>query len=237
MNEKAYLAAFDPKDYPPVLVMVDSALFTFHDGQLLVLLVKRSNHPDMGKWSLPGGFVNPALDKTLEDAANRKLLEKTGVTPPYSEQLLTIGSDSRDKRGWSVTVCYTALIAHQKCAPGIDSVSDARWVGVDALEDIDLAFDHRFVITQARERLKQKALYSIVPAYALPEKFTLPELQRIHEILIGKPLQKKSFRRRIEQAELLIDTGQKRQEGGRPAVLYKMRARSGRFTFVRNLEE
>jgi ADP-ribose pyrophosphatase YjhB (NUDIX family) len=224
-------------DYAPVLVMVDSALFTFHEGQLLVLLAKRSIQPDLGKWGLPGGFVDPAQDKSLEDAANRKLLEKTGVMPPYSEQLLTIGNDKRDKRGWSVTVCYTALIAHQKCAPGIETVSDARWVGTDALDEVDLAFDHRFVIEQARERLKQKALYSIVPAYALPEKFTLPELQRIHEILIGKPLQKKSFRRRIEQAELLLDTGLKRQEGGRPAALYKMRARSGRFTFVRNLEE
>ncbi|HKU89009.1 MAG TPA: NUDIX domain-containing protein [Steroidobacteraceae bacterium] len=237
MNEKAYLADFDPREYPPVLVMVDAALFTFHEQQLLILLVKRSNHPDMGKWSLPGGFVDPVRDKSLEDAANRKLLEKTGVTPPYVEQLLTIGNDGRDKRGWSVTVCYTALIAHQKCAPGIDTVSDARWVPVDVLDEVDLAFDHRFIITQARDRLKQKALYSIVPAYALPEKFTLPELQRIHEVLIGKPLQKKSFRRRIEQAELLLDTGLKRQEGGRPAALYKMRARSGRFTFVRNLEE
>jgi ADP-ribose pyrophosphatase YjhB (NUDIX family) len=237
MNEKAYLAGFDPRDYPPVLVKVDAALFTFHARQLLVLLVRRSNHPEMGKWSLPGGFVDPAQDKSLEDAANRKLLDKTGVAPPYVEQLITIGNDRRDKRGWSVTVCYTALIAHQKCAPGIGTVSDARWVEVDALENVDLAFDHRSIIAQARERLKQKALYSIVPAYALPEKFTLPELQRIHEVLIGKPLQKKSFRRRIEQADLLLDTGLKRHEGGRPAALYKMRARSGRFTFVRNLEE
>ena len=237
MNEKAFLAAYDPKAFPAVLVTVDAALFTFHQEQLLLLLVKRSNHPDMGKWGLPGGFIDPARDKTLEDTVNRKLLEKTGVTPPYLEQLHTIGNDSRDKRGWSVTASYTALIAHQKCAPGIDSVSDARWVGFDELDTIDIAFDHRSVISLARERLKQKALYSIVPAYALPEKFTLPELQRIHEILIGKPLQKKSFRRRIDQSDLLIDTGLKRYEGGRPAALYKMRARSGRFTFVRNLEE
>ena len=142
----------------------------------------------MGKWSLPGGFVDPAQDKSLEDTANRKLLEKTGVAPPYLEQLHTIGNDDRDKRGWSVTVCYTALIAHQKCAPGIDTVSDARWVTAGELENIDLAFDHRNIIEQARERLRQKALYSIVPAYALPEKFTLPELQRIHEVFIGKPL-------------------------------------------------
>jgi len=237
MNEKASPTGFDPKSYPPVLVMVDAALFTFHEGRLLVLLVKRSNHPDMGKWSLPGGFVDPEHDISLEDAAQRKLREKTGVVPPYVEQLMTIGNRDRDKRGWSLTVCYTALIAHQKCAPGIDTVSDARWVGIDEIDDVELAFDHRDVIAQARERLKQKALYSIVPAYALPEKFTLPELQRIHEVLIGKALQKKSFRRRIQQADLLLDTGLKRQEAGRPAVLYKMRARSGRFTFVRNLEE
>ena len=237
MDEKAFLAAYDAKTFPTVLVTVDAALFTFHEQQLLILLVKRSNHPEMDKWGLPGGFIDPARDESLEDTANRKLLEKTGVAPPYLEQLQTIGNGSRDKRGWSATVCYTALVAHQKCAPGIDSVSDARWVAVDALDGVDLAFDHGTVIALARERMKQKALYSIVPAYALPEKFTLPELQRIHEILIGKPLQKKSFRRRIEQADLLIDTGLKRHEAGRPATLYKMRARSGRFTFVRNLEE
>ena len=90
MNEKAFLAAFNPKDYPPVLVMVDAALFTFHEEQLQALLVKRSNHPERGKWGLPGGFIDPARDKSLEDAVNRKLLEKTGVTPPYFEQLLRL---------------------------------------------------------------------------------------------------------------------------------------------------
>ena len=92
-----------------------------------------------------------------------------------------------------MTVCYTALIAHQKCAPGIDSVSDARWVGADALENVDLAFDHRFVIAQARERLKQKALYSIVPAYALPEKFTLPELSGSMRSSSASPCRKNPF--------------------------------------------
>jgi hypothetical protein len=191
----------------------------------------------MGKWGLPGGFIDLKRDKTLEAAASRKVEEKTGVMPPYLEQLCTLGNDKRDKRGWAVTVCYTSLIAHQRCNANIDSVSDARWVDANSLDEIALAFDHREIIDLARERLKQKALYSIVPAYALPEKFTLPELQRIHELLIGKPLQKKSFRRRIEQAGLLIDTGTKRYEGGRPASLYKMRAKSGRYNFVRNLEE
>ena len=237
MDEKAFLAGYDPKDHFSALVTVDAALFTFHQDQLLVLLVERSNHPDKGKWGLPGGFIDPAQDTSLEDTINRKLLEKTGVAPPYLEQLCTVGNDNRDKRGWSVTVCYTALISHQSCQPRIDSVSDARWVEVEATGNLSLAFDHATLLAVARERLRQKALYSIVPAYGLPEKFTLPELQRIHEVLIGKPLQKKSFRRRIEQAELLIDTGLKRQESGRPAAIYKMRARAGRHTFVRNLED
>ena len=88
-------------------------MFTFHQEQLLLLLVKRSNHPDMGEWGLPGGFIDPAQDKSLEDTANRKLLEKTGVAPPYLEQLHTIGDGGRDERGWSVTVCYAALIARR----------------------------------------------------------------------------------------------------------------------------
>jgi 8-oxo-dGTP diphosphatase len=89
----------------------------------------------------------------------------------------------------------------------------------------------------ARARLRQKAQYSIVPAYALPEKFTLPELQHVHEVLIGKSLQKKSFRRRIEQAELLEELAEKRSEGGRPATLYRMRDVAGTYTFIRNIGE
>jgi len=236
MSEQEFLDNYDQHAFDAPLISVDSVLFTYHEAALKVLLVLRSNHPDQGLWGLPGGFVNLQQDQTLEDTVRRNLKEKTDVVPPYIEQLKTIGNATRDKRGWSVTVAYTALIAHQDCEARISSVSDANWVAVDALPEMTLAFDHAQIVEQALERLRQKALYSIVPAYALPEKFTLPELQHLHEVLIGKPLQKKSFRRRIEQAELLIDTGEKRHEGGRPASLYQMKAMSGEYTFVRNLE-
>ena len=175
-------------------------------------------------------------DQKLEDTARRKLKEKTGVIPPYIEQLQTVGNAKRDKRDWSVTVCYTALIAYQDCEASIATVTDAAWVNITELDEMTLAFDHREIINTALKRLREKALYSIVPAYALAEKFTLPDLQHLHEVLIGKPIQKKSFRRRIEQADLLIDTGEKRQESGRPAALYRMKEQSGQYTFVRNLE-
>ncbi|BFM21690.1 NUDIX hydrolase [Gilvimarinus japonicus] len=236
MNEETYLRDYDPKAFDSPLLSVDAVLFTYRDGQLEVLLVERSNHPEMGKWGLPGGFVDLDVDETLEDTVIRKLKEKTGVVPPYVEQLSTVGNRSRDKRGWSVTVCYTALIAHQECETHIDSVSDAKWVNLKDLEKLDLAFDHKSIIAAGRERLKQKALYSIVPAYTLPEKFTLSDLQHVHEVLLGKPLQKKSFRRRIEQADLIVDTGEKSAEKGRPATLYRLKPEASQHTFIRNLE-
>ena len=236
MTEAEFLENYDKTAFDTPLISVDSTLFTYHEDELKVLLVKRSSHPDKGLWGLPGGFVDLNKDETLEQTARRKLVEKTGVVPPYIQQLQTIGDAKRDKRGWSVTVCYTSLIAYQVCEASIATVIDAEWVNISELDEMTLAFDHREIIDIALHRLREKALYSIVPAYALGEKFTLPDLQQLHEVLIGKSIQKKSFRRRIEQADLLIDTGEKRQEAGRPAALYRMKEQSGEYTFVRNLE-
>ncbi|MEZ5449796.1 MAG: NUDIX domain-containing protein [Thiolinea sp.] len=235
-DEQTFLDNYDKTAFDTPIVTVDPVLFTWHAEQLKVLLVQRSSHPDQQMWGLPGGFIDLHQDTTLEDTAIRKLREKTSVVPPYLEQLHTFGNATRDKRSWSVTVCYTALIAYQECVAHIATVTDVRWVDMTELETLPLAFDHGTIISHARERLRQKALYSIVPAYALPEKFTLPELQQLHEVLLGKALQRKSFYRRIEQADLLEDTGGKRSEsGGRPATLYRMKAEAGAYTFLRNL--
>jgi len=237
MNETEFLKTYDKTIFDSPIFTVDSVLFTCHDDCLSVLLVKRSNHPFQNHWGLPGGFIDLKKDNSVEDAVIRILQEKTGIEPPYIEQLECRGNAQRDKRGWSVTTCYTALIAYQDCSTHIDSVSDVQWHSIDEIDALDIAFDHKALIENARERLKQKALYSIIPAYALPSEFTLPELQRVHELVIGKPIQKKSFRRRIDQAELLSDTGKKQAGGTRQAVLYTMKETAGEFRFVRNLEQ
>lgn len=171
-----------------------------------------------------------------KDTARRKLIEKTGVYPPYLEQLASFGGAKRDKRGWSVTAIYTAMIDHQVCEAHVGSVSDVEWIPIKKANGLKIAFDHKLIIDAALERLKHKALYSIVPAFALPKHFTLPHLQQVHEALIGKPLQKKSFRRRILQADLIEETGEKLSEGGRPALLYRMKPNAEKHTFIRNLE-
>ncbi len=235
-SEAEFLARYDSSAFAGPIVTVDAVLFTYHDNTLQVLTVRRSEHPERNKWGFPGGFVDMEADATLEDTVARVLRQKTGVVPPYLEQLASYGNGKRDKRGWSVTVCYTALIAFQKCEQHVESVADVQWLPLDKLARRSLAFDHKRLLADARERLKQKALYSIVPVYALPETFTLPELQELHEALIGKPLQKKSFRRRIEQAGLIEDTGEKRVDTGRPATLYRVNPGARDYTFLRNLE-
>ncbi|MBG5884619.1 NUDIX hydrolase [Providencia alcalifaciens] len=236
MTGKEFLSNYDRRDYLTPLLTVDTVLFTYHENTLKVLLVERANYPQKGQWGLPGGFVDENCDATLDDTVYRKLKEKTGVVPPYIEQLCTVGNSERDPRGWSVTVCYTALIAHQACEAHIESVHSVKWVSIEEIEDMALAFDHYQLYLQARERLRQKSLYSIVPGFALPEVFTLAELQHVHEVLIGKSIQNKSFRRRLDQADLLIDTGEKRQERGRPANLYRLKSQSADYRFIRNLE-
>lgn len=237
-TETDFIANYDRSAFTNPLVTVDAVIFTFLDSQLLVLLTERSEHPEKGKWALPGGFVDEQQDDNLEAAVQRKLKAKTGVSAPYIEQLMTVGNRKRDARGWSVTVVYSALVAYQDCQSYVDNVSDVQWVDYQSAIQKDLAFDHKTILESARERLKQKALYSIVPAYALPQEFSLPELQRLHEVLIDKPLQKKSFRRRIEQAELIEEVGQRAPKGkGRPSVIYRMKKGAKAHRFSRNLEE
>ncbi len=236
MSKKRQSRKRSKKSLNMPLLTVDSVLFTYHEKSLKILLVQRSSKPERGKWGLPGGIVDVEIDKDVESTALRKLVEKTSVKPPYLDQLETIGNQTRDPRGWSVTVTYTALIAHQDCAQHVSTVADVRWVEIDEALKMNLAFDHRSIVLSARERMRQRALYSIAPGYALPEKFTLTQLQHLHELLIGKSIQKRSFRRRIEQAELLAETGEKRQEGGRPAALYRLKDVSMTHRFVRNLD-
>lgn len=236
-SEQDYLGKYQASDFPIVLLTVDSVLLTYHNDKLKVLLVKRANHPDQGKWGLPGGFVDQEKDKHLDAAAKRTLAEKTGIDPPYIEQLCSQGGASRDPRGWSATVAYSALIPYAECSVHVDSVSDTQWFDREEVFRMDLAFDHRTLIEKGLERFRQKALYSLVTVKALQEPFTMHELKRVHELLIGKSIQRKSFQRRVEASGLLVETGQtKALAQGRPAMLYQASGEVEEYRFVRNFD-
>ncbi len=203
-----------------IFVTVDTVIFTLRDGDLKVLLVKRDTSPFEGRWAIPGGFVQH--DESLEDAAARVLYDETGVRGVHIEQLYTFGRVDRDPRGRMVTVAYFALVPEPLALHAGKGTSDARWQSVYALPE--MAFDHAEIVGYALKRLRYKLEYTAVGFRLLPKKFTLSQLQKAYETVLGERLDKRNFRRRILQARILEETGERLSGEGRPAKLYRYRA-------------
>lgn len=227
-SEDVFLAAYDPSIYDRPSLTVDTALFTLRDGQLSILLVQRADHPYKGAWALPGGFLDLDRDADLDDAAYRELAEETGVTLDvasgwYLEQLYTYGRMDRDPRTRVVTTAYYAL-APKLADPtaGSDAVA-ARWWPVADLADLELAFDHSKIITDALERVRSKLEYTSLATRLIAEPFTLSELRRVYEAVWGTTLSKPSFDKRMGRADLVlpVEDASPAPTGGRPAQLYR----------------
>lgn len=216
------------------LFTIDNVLFTVKDKSLMVLLVKRAIEPFLGCWGLPGGYVDPQQDNDTQATARRKLKEKTGVEPQYLEQLQAFSGHQRDPRGFSITLVYYALTSEQQVAGHIETVDDVRWIAFDELPNLALAFDHQLIITQAYERLKQKALYSMIPVFCLPTLFTIGQFKTVIEVIIGQSIQRKSLIRRIEASDMFEAIDEKVQSGGRLAQLYKVKPGVDIVNFERN---
>jgi 8-oxo-dGTP diphosphatase len=209
-------------DYPRPALTVDIVVFTLRERRLQVLLIQRGVDPFQGMWALPGGFVH--MDESLEAAALRELNEETGVQEAYLEQLYTYGDPQRDPRGRVVSVAYFSLVPGGKefNQTGGTDASSAAWFTIDALPP--LAFDHADIITYAIRRLRYKLEYSAVGFELLPETFTLTQIQSTYEIILGVKLDKRNFRRRILEANIIEPTDSLYNGDGRPARLYRYRA-------------
>ncbi|HET8913442.1 MAG TPA: NUDIX domain-containing protein [Ktedonobacteraceae bacterium] len=210
---------YDASKYERPSVTVDVLMMSLRQRDLQVLLVKRRSWPYEGMWAVPGGFVN--IDESLEAAAKRELQEETDVTDVYLEQLYTFGDPGRDPRTRVITVVYFALLDSERLQ--VKAASDAVDVGWFSVYDLPpLAFDHQHIVDYALKRLRGKLDYTTIAFNLLPEQFTLRELQRVHEIILHHPLDKRNFRKKILSTEILEDTGAKKMEGThRPARLYR----------------
>ena len=200
------------------IATVDIAMFTLVDGGLNVALLRRQAEPFVGQQALIGGYVHVGEDDGTTATAHRVLREKAHLTAPYLEQLYTFSGETRDPRGWSLSVAYTALVplALLQAAPALTLVAVERCPA--------LPFDHNFIIEAGLERLRTKSLYSSLPAFLMPEEFTLTELQRVYELILGRPLDKAKFRRRLHDQTFLTATGRYKSGSHRPAELYRLKA-------------
>lgn len=224
-------------DFPRPLTSVDVAIFTVREQQLQVLLVQRpqlADEPFPGLWALPGGFVDIDQDRDLEACARRKLRDKTAVTSPYLEQLGSWGSAERDPRGWSTTHAYFALIPDTGALAAGANAADAAWFPITGNGvKPGLAFDHREILETAIDRLRSKVEYTSLPVYLLPKEFTLSELQRMFEIVLGREVEKSAFRTRVLAADFIEPVPRMREGQQRPAQLYRLQRQSGLVFFPR----
>jgi 8-oxo-dGTP diphosphatase len=207
--------------HPHPAVTVDVVVFTIRDRALEILLIRRGAEPFLGAWALPGGFVQP--DESLDEAARRELMEETGVSGIYLEQLYSFGRPDRDPRERVITVAYFALVPSDKLVLRASTDADAvGWFGLDGLPV--LAFDHAEIVATARQRLIAKLDYSTIALALMPERFTLSEFQEVYEIILGQRLDKRNFRKRVLALDQIEETDEERRGGvHRPARLYRAR--------------
>lgn len=218
----------------PILT-VDVAYLSIRNAELELLTIKRIKPPYKGEFSLPGGYVHCDEDDDLAATARRVIADKTQLEPDYIEQVETIASKDRDPRGWTATVLYMALVGgyNHDDTNLRESAKNCHWVALNLIKGHSLAFDHNDLVAKVKERLIAKSRYTSIPLYLLHKEFTLTEAQKCFEICTQSTLEKKSFRRRLLDADIIEETGAKTKTGKRKALLYKIKKHTGVHFFPR----
>ncbi len=191
-------------------------------GVLQVLLWERAKEPDLGAWSLPGGYLEPG--ETLEQSIRRHLAAKVDVREvAHLEQLETLSAPDRHPREWQLATGYLGLVPRD-LDPALPE--DTRWFPVEELPR--MAFDHGDFTLVARERLRGKLSYTNAGFALAPPEFTLSELREIYVAALGHPVSATNLKRVLLRRGVLEPTGELRSpgpSGGRPAALFRFCSR------------
>ena len=203
-------------NHPTLSVVV--VIFTVLEGDLRALLIKRSADPHRGLWAIPGGRLIPG--EPLVDAATRKLVDETGVRDVFLEQLYTFDDLDDVTAGGSLAMTHFALVDSERVRLAERKDWQPAWFSMRELPE--LAFNNERVLAYALERLRNKLQYANVAYSLLPQTFTLTQLQRVYETILGRELDKRNFRKRLTSLGIVEATGRYESEGRhRPAQLYR----------------
>ena len=205
------------EEHPRPSLAVDTALLTRDpDRGLVVLQVAR---PDTGKWALPGTFLRDR--ETLAEAVERSLRDKAGVHGIKPHQLHVFDDPHRDERDWIISVAHVAVVRPgQLESLGSHAGATARLVSVD--RPGEMMWDHDEMVRLAKRYVRSRYQSGPDPERLLGSKFTLRELQRVHEDVEGRELSRDQFRRRMEY--LVEPTGIYQENTGargRPAEYFR----------------
>jgi 8-oxo-dGTP diphosphatase len=205
--------------YPRPALTVDIVLFGYNGDKLQVLLIKRGLEPFLGQWALPGGFCRE--NEPTTQAALRELQEEAGIHTTYLQDFGVFDTPNRDPRGWVVSVGFAALVHLDKVETphGGSDAKDSKWVPLSEVPK--LAFDHNLILEKALTHLRNQASQFSISTALLPKAFPLSEIQKLYEEILGRPLDKRNFRKTLLNSNLLEPTGTLSSGPGRPATLYQ----------------
>jgi len=218
-------AVTSTNSYPMPFTRIELVVLSVVNDGLAVLLGKREQAPYVGQWALPGGVVRIDLDANLEVSAQRVAQERLAIKVPYLRQQCAVGSATRDPRApWAISIVYRAYARHDEFIPSAGKrLDELRWCPVEeAVADQNLAFDHSNLIKLAVRDVRAEIDQLELPFEYISEQFTLGELQAICEMILGRSLDKSSFRRRIDDRKIIEPVkGQMRVGAFRPAQMFR----------------
>lgn len=211
-----------PKELKFAILAADVALFTLRDQELYVRLIAVDRPPHfVNSRGLPGGLLQPA--ETAQEAAERQVKDKAhvGERKTYLEQLYTFSRIDRDKRGRVVAVAYLGLVPWELLTASERADSrDVFWQRASTAKK--LAYDHDEILAMAVARLRSRVSYTTLIQKLMPHEFTLTELEKAYEAVVGKDLDKRNFRKKILKLGIVTPLPHKKSGGRfRPAQLYK----------------
>lgn len=202
-------------------VSIDCVLFGFDGNELKILLIERNEEPFKDWWALPGNLVD--INESVDQSAQRILKELTGLSDIYMEQYYSFGEVKRHPQGRVISVAYYAMLrlgGDKPLKPLSNYAKRAQWVDVAKLPE--LAFDHKNILNKGLEKIKRRIKHLPLAFELLPEKFTLTQVQSVYELILGKKLDKRNFRKKILSFKVLKELDEKqRGVSFRAATLYK----------------
>ncbi|MBO4646123.1 MAG: NUDIX hydrolase [Bacteroidales bacterium] len=185
-------------EYPRPAVATDCVVFGFDGRELQILLIERGNEPYKGYWAFPGGFMN--MDESAEQCALRELQEETGLTINMLKQLGAFTDVHRDPRGRVVSIAFYALVRPTEVKGG-DDASEARWFAIDDVPR--LAFDHDYILRKAMQQMRKDIHFEPIGFELLNKSFTMSELQRLYEAILGVRFDRRNFEKKMLQTGIL----------------------------------
>jgi 8-oxo-dGTP diphosphatase len=199
-----------------MLLAVDCIIFGFDGENLKILLIKRGFEPEKDKWSLMGGFIQ--ANESLDEAANKILLQLTGLNGVYLEQLHAFGDPSRDPDERIVSIAYFALIDIHKYETQLSDRYHAEWFLVNEMPA--LIFDHSQMVEIAKQKIRYKAALHPLLFELLPRKFTIPQLQSLYEGVYNTKIDNRNFIRKLTSTGLLIKLEEKDKSNSKKGAFY-----------------